>query len=151
MVLTDLTRGGRSPTLPLTLLLPAGELRMLQWLRVLPGQRYVGRAEWQGRTVLAKLLVGAKAERHFQRERQGARLLAEQGMITPALLAEGFEAGQGGWLLFDFLVGAESLEQAWRAVEHEPPLSDLQQMVLGKHWAPSRNYTRAACGRMIST
>ena len=132
MKLNELTRGGRSPTLPLTLLLPAGELRMLQWLRVLPGQRYVGRAEWQGRTVLAKLLVGAKAERHFQRERQGARLLAEQGMSTPALLAEGFEAGQGGWLLFDFLVGAESLEQAWRAVEHEPPLSDLQQMVLGE-------------------
>ena len=68
MKLNELTPGGRSPTLPLTLLLPVGELRVLQWLRVLPGQRYVGRAEWQGRTVLAKLLVGAKAERHFQRE-----------------------------------------------------------------------------------
>ena len=132
MKLLELARAGRSPALPLSVTLPDGELLLQQWLRVLPGQRYVGRAHWQGREVLAKLLVGAKAERHFQRERQGARLLAEQGMTTPTLLAEGFAAGEGGWLLFDFLAGAQSLEQAWHAVEREPLLSDAQQGVLGE-------------------
>ena len=131
MKLTELAHAGRSPTLPLTLALPAGELTVQQWLRVLPGQRYVGKAQWQGRNVLAKLLVGTKAERHFQRERRGARLLAEQGMTTPALLAEGLAEGQGGWLLFDYLAGAESLEQAWREVKRQPMLSDAQQDVLG--------------------
>lgn len=132
MKLAELAHAGRSPALPLTLALPAAELTVQQWLRVLPGQRYVGKAQWQGRDVLAKLLVGAKAERHFERERHGARLLAEQGLTTPALLAEGFAEGQGGWLVFDYLAGAESLEQAWREVERQPLLSDAQQSVLGE-------------------
>ena len=132
MKLAELAHAGRSPALPLTLALPAAELTVQQWLRVLPGQRYVGKAQWQGRDVLAKLLVGAKAERHFERERHGARLLAEQGLTTPALLAEGFAEGQGGWLLFDYLAGAESLEKAWREVERQPLLSDAQQDVLGE-------------------
>lgn len=132
MNLTELAQAGRSPALPLTLTLPSGELKLQQWLRVLPGQRYVGKTQWQGRDVLAKLLVGSKAERHYDRERRGARLLAEQGMTTPALLAEGFAVGQGGWLLFDYLAGAQSLEQAWREVERQPLLSDAQQAVLGE-------------------
>ncbi|MFV0454751.1 MAG: serine/threonine protein kinase [Pseudomonas sp.] len=132
MNLTELAQAGRSPALPLILALPAGELTVQQWLRVLPCQRYVGKARWQGRDVLAKLLVGSKAGRHFERERRGARLLAEQGMTTPALLAEGFAEGQGGWLLFDYLTGAESLEQAWREVAGQPLLSDAQQGVLGE-------------------
>ena len=66
--------GGRSPQLPLALELVAPDtLQIEQWLRVLPGQRYVGVALWQGRKVLAKLLVGGKAERHFARELNGAR------------------------------------------------------------------------------
>ena len=132
MHLADLQLAGRVPALPLQLQLN-GELLVLErLLRVLPGQRYVGLARWKGRAVLAKLLVGAKAERHFQREREGARLLAEQGLATPELLAEGFAAGQGGWLLFDYLDGAESLWDAWRAVEREALLSDAQQVVLGE-------------------
>jgi len=132
MNLEALAQSGRSPALPLTLMLPPGELTLRQWLRVLPGQRYVAKAQWQGRDVLAKLLVGGKAERHFERERHGAQLLAEQGMTTPALLVEGFAAEQGGWLLFDYLAGAQSLEQAWREVERQPMLSDAQQGVLGE-------------------
>ncbi len=132
MTLMELARAGRSPALPLSVTLPGGELILRQWLRVLPGQRYVAKAEWQGREVLAKLLVGNKAERHFDRERGGARLLAEQGMNTPALIVEGFSAGQGGWLLFDYLAGAQSLEQAWHEVARQPLLSDAQQAVLGE-------------------
>lgn len=132
MQLADLQLAGRTPAVPLQLQLNGEPLLLERLLRVLPGQRYVALARWRGRAVLAKLLVGGKAERHFQRELSGARLLAEQGLCTPELLAEGFVAGQGGWLLFDYLDGAESLWDAWRAVEREALLSDAQQAVLGE-------------------
>jgi len=134
MNLAELSQTGRAPKLPLRIELADGvgpaPLELSQLLRVLPGQRYVGVAEWRGRPVFAKLVVGKKAARHFQRERHGARLLAEQGLTTPALLAEGLQPGQGGWLLFDYLAGAESLGQAWQAVAAEPPLSAGQDAVL---------------------
>jgi tRNA A-37 threonylcarbamoyl transferase component Bud32 len=131
MQLTDLRRAGREPALPYALELAGEPLQIEQWLRVLPGQRYVGRGRWRGRTVLAKLLVGPKAARHFAREREGAALLINQGVTTPALLAQGVQA-EGGWLLFDFLAPAQSLQQAWQAVADEPLLSDGQQQVLGQ-------------------
>nr|WP_312230360.1 lipopolysaccharide kinase InaA family protein [Pseudomonas sp.] len=133
MKLASLTQVGRSPELPLLIELPAGQpLEMSRLLRVLPGQRYVGQAQWQGRTVLAKLLVGSKAERHFARELQGAQLLAQQGLCTPLLLEHGVAGGEGGWLLFEFLEGARSLADDWQAVADQAWLSDAQQQVLGE-------------------
>lgn len=134
MRLSELKTAGRTPDLPLTLELAdaagPGQLQLLSLLRVLPGERYVGAAVWRGRPVLAKLLVGGKAARHFQREVSGVRLLAEQGLTTPLLLADGLQEGEGGWLLFEFIEGAESLADAWRAVEGLPPLADEQTAVL---------------------
>lgn len=130
--LSELARAGRSPVLPLSVELPAGELRLRSLLRVLPGQRYVGEAEWQGRRVLAKLLVGARAARQHARELEGARLLREQGLLTPELLAEGLVAGEGGWLLFEFLDNAVSLGSVWQALAEQPLLSAAQQTVLAE-------------------
>ena len=132
MRLAHLVQAGREPELPLSIEMAGEMLELQRLLRVLPDQRYVGLALWCGRPVLAKLLVGGKAERHFQRELQGARLLAEQGLRTPGLLAHGWQAGEGGWLLFEYLEGAESLWDAWRAVEREPLLNEEQQAVLGE-------------------
>ena len=136
MRLSELKNAGRNPRLPLSLELadaagPA-QLQLLSLLRVLPGQRYVGAGVWRGRTVLAKLLVGNKAARHFQRELQGVRLLAEQGLTTPLLLADGLQEGEGGWLLFEFLEGAHSLGDAWEQVAALPVLADPQLDVLGQ-------------------
>lgn len=136
MRLSELKNAGRNPTLPLSLELadaagPA-QLQLLSLLRVLPGQRYVGAGVWRGRTVLAKLLVGPKAARHFQRELQGVRLLAEQGLTTPLLLADGLQEGEGGWLLFEFLEGAQSLGDAWSQVQALPVLADEQVAVLAE-------------------
>lgn len=136
MHLSELKHAGRSPALPLSLALadaagPA-QLQLLSLLRVLPGQRYVGAGVWRGRTVLAKLLVGPKAARHFQRELQGVRLLAEQGLTTPLLLADGLQEGEGGWLLFEFLEGAQSLGEAWNQVQALPVLADEQTQVLAE-------------------
>ncbi|WLI07231.1 lipopolysaccharide kinase InaA family protein [Pseudomonas sp. FP597] len=136
MRLSELKKAGRTLSLPLTLDLAdavgPGQLQLLSLLRVLPGERYVGAAVWRGRAVLAKLLVGSKAARHFQRELTGVRLLAEHGLTTPRLLADGLQDGEGGWLLFEFLEGAESLADAWQAVEALPPLADEQTAVLAE-------------------
>ena len=136
MRLSELKDAGRTPSLPLNIALAdaagSAELQLLSLLRVLPGQRYVGAGIWRGRPVLAKLLVGQKAPRHFQRELAGVRLLAEQGLITPLLLADGLEEGEGGWLLFALLENAQSLGDAWNSVADLPPLADEQQAVLGE-------------------
>jgi tRNA A-37 threonylcarbamoyl transferase component Bud32 len=136
MQLSELAGVGRTPQLPLTVTLAdaagSADLQLLSLLRVLPGQRYVGAGIWRGRPVLAKLLVGGKAARHFQRELEGVRLLAAQGMTTPLLLADGLKNGEGGWLLFDFLEGAESLGDAWAKVESQPVLADEQSAVLAE-------------------
>lgn len=136
MQLSDLKNAGRTPSLPLTITLadaagPA-DLQLLSLLRVLPGQRYVGAGVWRGRPVLAKLLVGSKAARHFQRELNGVKLLAAQGLTTPLLLADGLKEGEGGWLLFEFLEDAESLGDAWHQVESLPALADEQSAVLAE-------------------
>lgn len=136
MQLSELKGAGRSPSLPLAINLAdaagSAELQLLSLLRVLPGQRYVGAGVWRGRPVLAKLLVGSNAARHFQRELQGVKLLAAQGLTTPVLLADGLVEGEGGWLLFEYLDGAQSLADAWSVVEHLPVLADEQQQVLGE-------------------
>lgn len=136
MRLAELKNAGRTPSLPLTISLadaagPA-DLQLLSLLRVLPGQRYVGAGVWRGRPVLAKLLVGSKAARHFQRELAGVKLLADQGLTTPLLLADGLQDGEGGWLLFEFLENAESLGDAWQQVEALPVLADEQSTVLAE-------------------
>lgn len=136
MRLSELQKSGRAPGLPLSIELadaagPA-QLQLLNLLRVLPGQRYVGAGVWRGRTVLAKLMVGAKAARNFQRELTGVRLLAEQDLTTPQLLADGLQEGEGGWLLFEFLEGAHSLGDAWDAVASLPVLADEQVAVLAE-------------------
>ncbi|WP_411383640.1 lipopolysaccharide kinase InaA family protein [Pseudomonas sp. L7] len=136
MRLSELKDAGRSPSLPLNVTLEdaagSAELQLLSLLRVLPGQRYVGAGIWRGTPVLAKLLVGSSAARHFQRELEGVRLMAAQGLTTPRLLADGLKDGEGGWLLFEFLENAENLGDAWARVEHLPMLADEQHGVLGE-------------------
>ncbi|MVW74634.1 lipopolysaccharide kinase InaA family protein [Pseudomonas xionganensis] len=132
MTLAELSKAARTPVLPMSLDLDGQPLLLTRLFRVLPGQRYVGLAQWGGRPVVAKLLVGNKAVRHFQRELQGVRWLAEQGLNTPQLLTHGMHAGEGGWLLFDYLEAAESLWSAWSAVADLPLYCDAQQKVLGE-------------------
>ena len=132
MRLDELISCGRAPELPLALTLGDDAIELLSLLRVLPGQRYVGVALWQGRKVLAKLLVGRKAQRSFLREQRGAQLLAAQGIVTPPLLASGSVVDEGGWLLFEYLDGAQSLEQSWQALAQVALLDSRHAVVLGE-------------------
>nr|WP_304664682.1 lipopolysaccharide kinase InaA family protein [Stutzerimonas zhaodongensis] len=128
----ELRGAGRTPALPLTLDLEGEPLELVQWLRVLPGQRYVAKALWRGRTVLAKLFVGTKAERNLVGEMDGAQWLLQQGLLTPDPLEHGFVPGEGGWLLFAYIEDAQSLGEAWLSVERDPPLSEGQEEILGE-------------------
>ena len=69
MRLSELKDAGRSPTLPLSIMLVdaagSADLQLLTLLRVLPGQRYVGAGVWRGTPVLAKLLVGVTTDQQL--------------------------------------------------------------------------------------
>lgn len=132
MRLVELRLAGRAPALPFMLELEGESLELIEWLRVLPGQRYVAKARWRGRTVLAKLFVGRKAERHLAREIDGSKWLSQQGLLSPEPLADSYMPGEGGWLLFAFIDHAQSLGEAWRGVEKDALLSERQQDILGE-------------------
>src|SRR5690554_593202 len=130
MKLHELT--GRAPLLPLSLELENGQTLVIeQWLRVLPEQRYVGKAQWQGRTVLAKVLIGNKASRQYQRELAGAQLLTEQGITSADLLDFQQQSDGSAYLLFEFIDNAQSLAAAWQECKSDTPLSERQTLVLG--------------------
>ncbi len=131
MQLSQLT--GRAPQLPLSLELENGQVLLVeQWLRVLPEQRYVGKAQWQGHTVLVKILVGSKAARQYQREFDGAQLLTEQQITSAAILDAQQQADGSAYLIFEFIEHAQSLATAWQACSAERPLSDNQTEVLAR-------------------
>lgn len=112
---------GRQPPQPLTLQLLEGELRIEQWLRILPRKRLVGRGQLNGRSVLVKLFIAQASQRHWQRESAGLRALREAELPTPELIAEGGLKGGLYYLVTAFLEGALSLEQQWRQLPDQRP------------------------------
>jgi len=132
--LAELAATGRTPPAPcdvgLVTSTTSTTLHIEDWLRVLPGSRYVARARWCNRPVLAKLLLGRKAAQHYRAELTGAKLLAAQQLPTPALCASGLSTGQGAWLFFEWLHDAPSLHQQWQQLAGEPLLSSAQHLLL---------------------
>ncbi|WP_221627331.1 lipopolysaccharide kinase InaA family protein [Halopseudomonas xiamenensis] len=117
-----LREAGRTPPVDISLPLAAGQpLLIQQWLRILPGKRLVGRGEWNGRQVLAKLFIATGAERHWQRESVGIQALQRAGITTPALLDSGELPGGGCYLLTEYLPGAQSLQQHWEQLADRSP------------------------------
>lgn len=112
---TELAKYGRQPPLPYraSWLEVDGLLQVEQWLRILPGKRYVGRAIWQGQEVLVKLFVGARAARKATAEVEGYERLTTAGLKTPAMLAHGaLSDGQGAWVIVRFIPESRTLAQA---------------------------------------
>lgn len=110
---TQLRAAGREPPLPCELTLPQGQVRVLRWLRVLPGKRLVAEVDCAGQPGLLKLFIAAGAERHCRRELDGLVALQAQGISTPALLGHGALPGGGHYVLTAYLAGAHSLQQQW--------------------------------------
>lgn len=129
MKLSALSQAGRYPQLPLTIELGEDSLTITQLLRTLPNQRYVGKANWQGQVILAKLFVGSKANRHFQRELEGVTILANQQINTPYLLTHQ-KLNQGSYLFFEFLENSKTLDFYWQQLLNQPLLSQQQYALL---------------------
>ena len=118
---------GRAPSLPHTLVLADGTpLQLEAWLRVLPDQRYVARAQWQGKAVLAKLFIGKKAAKRYQQELQGIKNLIAQQLPTPAIITANSDA-QHSYILFEYLENSQSLAEQWAALAQQGEQLSRQQ------------------------
>lgn len=120
-----LCAAGRNPPLPLRVRLRGGNdasdiVTLTSVLRVLPGKRVVGAARFNGQTVLAKLFIGRKSARDWQREYDGITALQAGGITTPALLQGSELAGGGHVLLTRFLDPADNLAELWQASRDDP-------------------------------
>ena len=106
----SLRAAGRNPLPQIEIALDDGHLLVVErWLRILPGKRLTGIGRWQGRPVIAKLFIAARgSERHWQREQDGADILAVHALPTPALLAAGTLTEGGHYVLYEFLPQART-------------------------------------------
>ncbi|MDD7985661.1 lipopolysaccharide core heptose(II) kinase RfaY [Lentisphaera marina] len=64
-------------------------LDLLEEVRVLPGKRYVCRAQHSQKEVFVKFFYGKNAERYFSREKEGLALLANNNFLGPNLIQDG--------------------------------------------------------------
>jgi tRNA A-37 threonylcarbamoyl transferase component Bud32 len=99
----------RQPSLPFEIVLGGESLLVEQWLRTLPGKRYVGKAQYRGQPVLAKLYVGAKATAKAADEVRGNELLLQANLPTPQIVCHGSDS-EGAWVLSEWLDSAETLQ-----------------------------------------
>lgn len=120
-VTLQLREAGRTPRAPFVIGSGSEQVAIIQWLRVLPGKRLVGRGEYQGRPVLAKLFVGSGADRHAERELAGIAALGAADIPTPKIVASGAIEGGGYYLLTEFLADAETLQAKWEALPAANP------------------------------
>ena len=114
----DLIKAGRDITLPfdIEVVINGGAKKIvcLDLFRLLPGQRLVCRADFDGQPVLCKVFFGDKRARHAAKEICGASLLAHDSIRTPK--QAGYFPLPGQQLeivLFDFLPQATSLARVW--------------------------------------
>ena len=66
----------------------AAQLHCEEILRHLPGRRLVVRASYRGAIYAVKLFFGAHAQRYFNREIQGLKMLQRDGVSAPEIMAE---------------------------------------------------------------
>lgn len=121
---TELRHLWRGPAVPFQVRGDDGEtIAVVRLLRVLPGKRIVGEAQWRGRRVLAKLFVAQHNSRHWERERQGIDALRAANLPTPDIVGTGRLAGGGHFLLTEFLDDSRTLAERWLALgtDAEPP------------------------------
>jgi len=137
--LHTIEQAGRTPfTLQLPTASSLAPLRCFEIVRCLPGKRLACLAEWQGRTVFAKLFIDRRrAKVHWQRESEGCRALLERGIVAPLLLHSGrLEEENGFVLLFEYICEGRSFLECWQSasdVERLDLLLDLTDVLAGHH------------------
>ena len=111
-------------------------LHCTQMLRLLPGKRAVMKAQWQGRTVLVKLMLNtASGARNTQREMAGYEILTAAKITTPKLLLKTRVDDKSHVLIFEFLQQERSISELWRDhAEQRPQIArDCLQLIARMH------------------
>lgn len=129
---TQLRAAGREPPLPCEFTLPQGQVRVLRWLRVLPGKRLVAEVDCAGQPGVLKLFIATGAERHCQREVDGLLALQAHGVTTPALLGHGALHDGGHYVLSAYLAGSHTLQQQWDLLASRAPGDSGAMALLGQ-------------------
>lgn len=105
-------------------------LTSLVAVRVLPQRRWVFRAQWSGKTVFAKVFIGAQTERYASRDAQGMRWLTQAGLATPALLWQGTSADQhASVLIYAAIAPADNADVLYQSLPSAQALQLLKQLV----------------------
>jgi tRNA A-37 threonylcarbamoyl transferase component Bud32 len=106
---------------PFSLMLADGHALVCECIvRRVPGKRIVCQAAWQGQPVFAKIFLGSAAVRHAHRDRQGSQVLADRGILTPALLyAAALPKGAGQVLLYAAIVACSNAEASLQALSSD--------------------------------
>jgi tRNA A-37 threonylcarbamoyl transferase component Bud32 len=119
--------GGTTFTLQLPTASGLVPLACFEIVRCLPGKRLACLAEWQGRTVFAKLFVNRRrAKVHWQREIKGCRTLLDRSIPSPSLVYSGRLLNDEGYvLLFEYIPDARSALECWQ-MESDAERLDLR-------------------------
>lgn len=83
-------------------------------LRVVPGKRLVFLGQYAGETTIIKLFIhSSRAKKHWSRELDGAVLLKEKQIMTPALIGSGISEERIFVLIFRYIEG-QDLASFWK-------------------------------------
>ncbi len=105
-------------------------LTSLVAMRVLPQRRWVFRAQWSGKTVFAKVFIGAQAEKYASRDAQGVHWLMQAGLATPELLWQGKSADQrASVLIYAAIEPADNADVLYQSLPFSQALQLLKQLV----------------------
>jgi len=97
-------------------------------VRRVPNKRLVCQAQWQQKTVFAKLFLGADAKRYAERDRRGAQYLLDAQIASPSILYQG-EVNGASLLIFEAIPQAQNVEVVWQSSTQQARLKIAHLLV----------------------
>ena len=104
-------------------------------IRIVPAKRLVFTGSYSNNKVIVKLFVHAsRARKHWSRESEGAKLLSDNNVLTPEIIAQGVSDEAIYFILFPYIEG-ENLALFWKENNQHEREQKLKQMmaVLNQH------------------
>lgn len=100
-----------------------------QVIRTIPNRRYVCSGVFDHQAVYAKIFTGKSATAYALRDKAGAELLMQAGILTPQLLlAQALEDG-AYVLIYAAIENAQNAEEVWRSSDADQRFLLMQQLL----------------------
>jgi len=117
-------------SLPVQIVIDNNVLDCQQLLRIVPGKRLVFSGQAFNKKVIIKCFVHAeKAKKHWQRESIGAKLLSDNSILTPQIIAQGCSDKGIYYLVFSYIYG-QNLAQFWTDQSEQKRQQQLKPLML---------------------